>query len=34
MCGAIASMHAHSMSPTMKPVANTIGISWNAFASG
>ena len=33
-CGATASMHAHSISPTMNPVANTSGIAANAGDSG
>ena len=31
---AIASMHAHSTSPTMNPVANTSGIAANPGDSG
>src|SRR5882724_6709961 len=33
-CGRSASMHAHSISPTMKPVASTAGISRNISDSG
>ena len=32
--GMIARRHAHSISPTMKPVAKTSGIAWNSAASG
>ena len=27
-------MQVHSISPTMKPVANTVGMAWNSATSG